>query len=265
MTKRKNIYFWLKLDQNFFKNLAIKQAMRMPGGKDMIIIYQILMLESMTTNGILYYEGTLPTIEKELSIKLDIKEEDLQMTLAYFKSVGLIQIDDYNNAEMLQVPALIAQETDWARYKRNQREQQKLDNVQQLSNDCPIDIDKDIDKEISNHILSINNKREIYQHFEKMAGRTISPLQMEKFEQELDKLQPSVELVKLAIDEAVGTNDSKKMNLAYICGIVKNWGMRGWTTVEIVQQAKQEYLDSQEVPKVEPSDDFMNAMNLWKE
>lgn len=50
--KRKNkVYFWLKLDQNFFKNLAIKQALRMPGGKDMIIVYQMLMLKSLVTDG----------------------------------------------------------------------------------------------------------------------------------------------------------------------------------------------------------------------
>ena len=109
--QQKKVYFWLKLDQNFFKNLAIKQALRMPGGKDMIIVYQMLMLESLTTDGVIYYEGMLPTLEKELAVRLDVKEEDIQMTLAYFKNVGLVQVDDSNNAEMLQVPALIEQET----------------------------------------------------------------------------------------------------------------------------------------------------------
>ena len=48
--QKKKVYFWLKLDQNFFKNLAIKQALRMPGGKDMIIVYQMLMLAAMLTS-----------------------------------------------------------------------------------------------------------------------------------------------------------------------------------------------------------------------
>ena len=60
--QQKKVYFWLKLDQNFFKNLAIKQALRMPGGKDMIIVYQMLMLESLATDGVIYYDGMLPTI-----------------------------------------------------------------------------------------------------------------------------------------------------------------------------------------------------------
>ena len=142
MTKKqkKKVYFWLKLDKNFFKNLAIKQALRMPGGKDMIIVYQMLMLESLVTDGVIYYEGMLPTLEKELAVRLDVKEEDIQMTLAYFKNVGLVQVDDSNNAEMLQVPALIEQETDWARYKREQRRTLKLDNVQRVSNGCPTEL-----------------------------------------------------------------------------------------------------------------------------
>ena len=60
--QKKKVYFWLKLDQNFFKNLAIKQALRMPGGKDMIIVYQMLMLESLATGGVIYYEEMLAMI-----------------------------------------------------------------------------------------------------------------------------------------------------------------------------------------------------------
>ena len=150
--QKKKVFFWLKLDQNFFKNLAIKQALRMPGGKDMIIVYQMLMLESLATDGVIYYEGTLPTIEKELAVRLDVKEEDVQMTLAYFKSVGLVQIDDSNNAEMLQIPALIEQETDWARYKREQRKILKLDNVQHVSNSCPTELELELELELEKDI-----------------------------------------------------------------------------------------------------------------
>ena len=158
--QQKKVYFWLKLDQNFFKNLAIKQALRMPGGKDMIIVYQMLMLESLATDGVIYYEGMLPTLEKELAVRLDVKEEDIQMTLAYFKNVGLVQVDDSNNAEMLQVPALIEQETDWARYKREQRKTLKLDNVQHVSNGCPTELELEKDIEIKKDIeLEVDNKK----------------------------------------------------------------------------------------------------------
>lgn len=154
-TKSKTkIYFWLKLDENFYKNIVIKKARKAPGGDTMVIIYQRLMLQSLSTEGILYYEGALENLSEELSLALDEEIEKIQMTLAFFSKFGLIQIDKNDNADMLQVHALVDQETDWARYKRKSREKttghtpSKLDNVQPVSSDCPTDIELDIEKEI---------------------------------------------------------------------------------------------------------------------
>lgn len=154
-TKSKTkIYFWLKLDENFYKNIVIKKARKAPGGDTMVIIYQRLMLQSLSTEGILYYEGALENLSEELSLALDEEIEKIQMTLAFFSKFGLIQIDENDNADMLQVHALVDQETDWARYKRKSREKttghtpSKLDNVQPVSSDCPTDIELDIEKEI---------------------------------------------------------------------------------------------------------------------
>lgn len=148
------IYFWLKLDENFFKNIIIKKA-RKAGGDTMVIIYQRLMLESLSTDGILYYEGALDNLSEELSLSLDEDVEKIQMTLAFFTKYGLIQIDDNQNADMLQVHALVEQETNWARYQRENRkkkEAKKLDNVQPVSNQCPTEteIELKIDIDIEN-------------------------------------------------------------------------------------------------------------------
>lgn len=158
-TKSKTkIYFWLKLDENFFKNIVIKKARKSPGGDTMVIIYQRLMLQSLSTEGILYYEGALENLSEELSLSLDEEIEKIQMTLAFFSKFGLIQIDENDNADMLQVHALVDQETDWARYKRKSREKStghtpsKLDNVQPVSNDCPTDIELDIEEELEKEI-----------------------------------------------------------------------------------------------------------------
>ena len=248
--QKKKVYFWLKLDQNFFKNLAIKQALRMPGGKDMIIVYQMLMLESLATDGVIYYEGTLLTIEKELAVRLDVKEEDIQMTLAYFKSAGLIQVDDSNNAEMLQVPALIEQETDWARYKREQRRTLELDNVQHVSNDCPteleLELEKDIKKDIDINIeLEVDNKKpatdiNIYDYYQQRIG-FIDGYQVEKLKDylEIDKLEPA--LVKRAIDRAA---DNGKRNFGYVNAILKNWGRSGIRTIAQQDEDQMNYVDS---------------------
>ncbi|SFL15107.1 phage replisome organizer protein [Lactococcus garvieae] len=131
------IYFWLKLDENFYKNIVIKKTRKSPGGDTMVIIYQRLILQSLPTDGILYYEGALENLAEELSLSLDEEVEKIQMTLAFFTKFGLVQIDENDNADMLQVHALVDQETDWARYKRASRKNKighRLDNVQPVSN-----------------------------------------------------------------------------------------------------------------------------------
>ena len=246
--QQKKVYFWLKLDQNFFKNLAIKHALRMPGGKDMIIVYQMLMLESLATDGVIYYEGMLPTLEKELAVRLDVKEEDIQMTLAYFKSVGLVQVDDSNNAEMLQVPALIEQETDWARYKREQRKTLKLDNVQHVSNGCPTELELELELEKDIYIeleVEVDNKKtatdiNIYDYYQQRVG-PLDGYQYEKLKDylDIDKLEP--ELVKKAIDKGA---DNSKRNFGYINTILKNWAQNGILTVAQQEEEQRQFIDS---------------------
>lgn len=62
------------------------------------------------------------------------------MALGFFSKYGLIQFENEQNANMLQVHVLIDQETNWARYQRENRKKEKtekLDIVQPLSNRCP--------------------------------------------------------------------------------------------------------------------------------
>lgn len=217
----------------------------MPGGKDMIIVYQMLMLESLATDGVIYYEGMLPTLEKELAVRLDVKEEDIQMTIAYFKSVGLVQVDDSNNAEMLQVPALIEQETDWARYKREQRRTLKLDNVQHVSNGCPTELELEKDIEIKKDIeLDVDDKKttndtSIQNYYQQRIG----PLDGFQFQQlteyvTLDGMD--VDVVIRAITEAA---DNGKRNFKYILAILRNWKQNGIRTIVQVEERERQRIE----------------------
>ena len=156
MAKTK-VYFWLKVDKKFFDNLFIKRLKHMPGGYTMTVIYIRLMLESLEDDCILYYEGYFDNLVQELALKLDVSEDDINMTVAYFTKCGLIQIDDDGHATLSQAKAMVESETNWAKYKRDQRKNSqnlpKLENVQKLetvSNSCPTEkeIDKELDKEL---------------------------------------------------------------------------------------------------------------------
>ena len=150
MMAKTKIYFWLKVDKKFFDNLFIKRLKNMPGGYTMTVIYIRLMLESLEDDCILYYEGYFDSLVQELALKLDVSEDDINMTVAYFTKCGLIQIDDDGHATLSQAKAMVESETNWAKYKREQRKNSqdlpKLENVQNkktLSNSCPTEIEKE--------------------------------------------------------------------------------------------------------------------------
>lgn len=154
MAKTK-VYFWLKVDKKFFDNLFIKRLKHMPGGYTMTVIYIRLMLESLEDDCILYYEGYFDNLVQELALKLDVSEDDINMTVVYFTKCGLIQIDDDGHATLSQAKAMVESETNWAKYKRDQRKNSqnspKLENVQKLetvSNSCPTEKEIEIDKEL---------------------------------------------------------------------------------------------------------------------
>lgn len=150
MMAKTKIYFWLKVDKKFFDNLFIKRLKNMPGGYTMTVIYIRLMLESLEDDCILYYEGYFDNLVQELALKLDVSEDDINMTVAYFTKCGLIQIDDDGHATLSQAKAMVESETNWAKYKRDQRKNSqdipKLENVQNkktISNSRPTEIEKE--------------------------------------------------------------------------------------------------------------------------
>lgn len=160
MMAKTKIYFWLKVDKKFFDNLFIKRLKNMPGGYTMTVIYIRLMLESLEDDCILYYEGYFDSLVQELALKLDVSEDDINMTVAYFTRCGLIQIDDDGHATLSQAKAMVESETNWSKYKREQRKQApnvaRLENVQNswtFSNLCPTEKENRVNSKSNNLYL----------------------------------------------------------------------------------------------------------------
>lgn len=263
-TKTK-VYFWLKVDKKFFDNVFIKRLKNMNGGYAMTVIYIRLMLESLESDCILYYDGFLESLVEELAIKLDVSEDDINMTMAYFTKCGLIQIDTEGNAELPQAKAMLESETNWAKYKREKRKNRQtptqLDNVQLMSNQCPteIDIDKEIElkKDINLDIKSEVDTREnqsatadgksdfnVFEYYQSRIG-FLDGYQLKKLKDfiEIDNLEPN--LVKRAIDRAA---DNSKRNFGYINSILKNWAQNGIKTIVQQDEEQRRFEESKRQP-----------------
>ena len=236
MAKTK-IYFWLKIDKKFFDNIFIKRLKTVPGGYTMTVIYIRLMLESLESDCILYYEGYFDNLKEELALKLDVSEDDIDMTMAYFTKCGLIQIDEDKNAELPQAKALVESETNWANYKREQRKKAKLEEVQPsltISNLCPTEIEKEIEKELEEEIekkTSSAPTAEISNYYQKRIG-VMDGQQYQILTDYLTLDGMELDVIKIAIDKAA---DNGKRSFSYINSILKNWRQNGIRTMVQVE------------------------------
>lgn len=245
MAKTK-IYFWLKIDKKFFDNIFIKRLKTVPGGYTMTVIYIRLMLESLESDCILYYEGYFDNLKEELALKLDVSEDDIDMTMAYFTKCGLIQIDEDKNAELPQAKALVQQETNQAAYMRSYRkEQQEKEKNLTLLTTCKTEIEKElelekeleveveVDKEQSATPSILNQDFvNLYKSFEAETGKALSPLQIQELQYMLEDFSP--ELIHEALKEAVSQG---KANFAYIKAILNRWKQDNLLTVELVRNS----------------------------
>ena len=247
MAKTK-VYFWLKIDKKFFDNIFIKRLKTQQSGYTMTVIYIRLMLESLDSDCILYYEGYFKTLKEELALKLDVSEEDIDMTLTYFTQCGLIQIDEEQNAEFPQAKAMVKSETNWAKYKRYEREQNKdtsiLEEVQSsltISNSCPTEIDKEIEKEIE---IDNNN----YNYNKTVIGsslyETLKNIGIHITDRQLEQLLDYVSLDGMSIDMldyAIEiTSKADRPSFKYLKAILENWKKEGLTLLEQVKVEEHE-------------------------
>ena len=256
MAKTK-IYFWLKIDKKFFDNIFIKRLKTVPGGYTMTVIYIRLMLESLESDCILYYEGYFDNLKEELALKLDVSEDDIDMTMAYFTKCGLIQIDEDKNAELPQAKALVQQETNQAAYMRSYRkeQQEKEKNLTLLSDNltllttCKTEIEKELEleKELEKELeveVEVDKEQSatpsilnqdfvnLYKSFEAETGKALSPLQIQELQYMLEDFSP--ELIHEALKEAVSQG---KANFAYIKAILNRWKQDNLLTVELVRNS----------------------------
>lgn len=120
-----NKYFWLKLQRDFFKRHDIRIVEGMDNGKDYILFYMKLLLESIDHEGYLRFSDTVPYNEKMLSIITNTNVDIVRAAIEIFKQLKLMEILDDKTIYMTQTQQMLGQETEWAVKKREYREKQK--------------------------------------------------------------------------------------------------------------------------------------------
>lgn len=114
-------FYWLKLNEDFFRQPRIKKLRRIAGGDTYTIIYLKMQLLSLENEGKLYFEGVEETFAEELALILDEDAENVKVTLLYLFDQGLIEEYKENEYLMTETAQSIDGESDSAARVRKHR------------------------------------------------------------------------------------------------------------------------------------------------
>ncbi|MBC5618738.1 DnaD domain-containing protein [Streptococcus anginosus] len=123
-----------------------------------------------------------------------------------------------------------------------------------------------LDKIVENHssvaqAISQNVLKDLVETFQQELGRLLTPFEIEDLTKTIQDDKTSPELVTVALREAVFNG---KANWKYIQAILRNWRREGITTVAQVE-AKREEREAANPQNITVSDDFLKAMDLWRD
>lgn len=147
-----NKFYWLKLKRDFFKRHDIRIIEEMENGKDYILFYLKLLLESISHEGQLRFSETIPYNEKMLSVITNTNIDIVRSAMKILAELKMIEILDDSTIYMSEVLKLTGSETASAQRKRLQRAKSH-NSIQYLesgtmSGQCPIEIEKEKELEI---------------------------------------------------------------------------------------------------------------------
>ena len=142
--------YWLKLDKDFLKSPQIKVIKAMPNGKDYIIFYLSLMLESVETVGHLRFTSLVPYNDEMLAAITDTNVDIVRNAIKIFAELGMLQLFDDGTIFMTDVPNRTGKESESAervrRYRLKQQEEKKMLQCNADVTKCNEYIDREKDK-----------------------------------------------------------------------------------------------------------------------
>lgn len=114
-------YYWLKLKKDFFKRHDIRIIEAMPNGKDYILFYLKLLVESVDHEGALRFSDTIPYNDEMLATITNTNVDIVRSALKVFTELKMIDVLDDSTIYMNEVSKMIGSAADNDNAIRQQR------------------------------------------------------------------------------------------------------------------------------------------------
>lgn len=149
-------FYWLKLKKDFFKRHDIQIIESMPNGKEYVLFYLKLLVESIDHEGELRFSETIPYNVDMLATITNTNRDTVWNALKVFAEFGMIEVLEDKTVFMVEVHKMLgsAADNDAANRKRRQREREKTQallqrdtSVTKCHESIEIEKEKEIDRE----------------------------------------------------------------------------------------------------------------------
>ena len=178
MSERKK-YYWLKLKRDFFKRHDVQIIEGMENGKDYILFYLKLLVESIDHDGNLRFSETIPYDDNMLATITRTNIDTVRCAMKVFHEFELIEVLDNQTLYMNKITEMVGSETEWAEKKRIYREDQKLIETpvrhkktlsdKSIETELELELETELDK---HNVETINNQFEsFWSVYPKKAGK----------------------------------------------------------------------------------------------
>ena len=186
--------YWLKLDKDFLKSSQIKVIKNMQNGKDYIIFYLSLLLESVETIGHLRFSDLVPYNEEMLASVTDTNVDIVRNAIKIFNSLGLLEILDDGTIYMTQVAQMTGKESESAERVRQYRLRKKEEEKKQITLQCNEDVITSNDNVTvgNNSVTNSNDNKEKEEEKEKQSTKNNEDKQSIETEEEKNCASVSV-------------------------------------------------------------------------
>lgn len=152
-------FYWMKLKENFMTSDTVDFLMSQPNGAEYVVLYQMLCLQTLNTDGVLgRVIGEVMIPYDAAKIQRDCKYfsiDTVTLALGYYKRLGLVYEQEDGFLRIANYEEIIGSETGDAERKRVQQRlkmqsAQSAENFRKISAKCPENVTQEIEIEIEN-------------------------------------------------------------------------------------------------------------------
>lgn len=155
-------YYWIRLDRNFFKRHDIRIIENMENGKEYVLFYMKLLLESIDHVGSLRFNELIPYNDSMLATITNTNIDIVRSAIKIFEHLDMLEILDDQTIYLTDTQKMLGEAKSSDRVKRF-REKQKLLPTETVRNvtetlheteiEKEIEIDKDIKPKKNSHFV----------------------------------------------------------------------------------------------------------------